>query len=313
MTEPGKSKKPVKVIYIASFSRSGSTVLDTVLGNQPQVAGHGELMRLATSGWMKNEYCSCSEPVNACPFWREVYAHWHKKTGGKPEDYAVLQDRFERFRRLPILLKEHWKPSRDFKEYAEMTVAMFQAVQKVSGCNIIVDSSKYPFRALALSMIPDIDLRLIHLVRNSHAVAWSMAKPYKKDAKIGIEKNMKGVSVIKTALLWNLVNTQISWLRKQLPKNKSVLLRYEHFTESPKTALKSLSQVLELDMQPLLNKINNEEAFQIKHFIAGNRLRMNKEIYLQKHIEWRREMPISDQRKVNILTGFLLKHYGFRA
>ena len=46
----------------------------------------------------------------------------------------------------------------------------------MSGKRVLVDSSKNPARALALTMLPDIDLHLLHLVRDPRGYAWSRVK-----------------------------------------------------------------------------------------------------------------------------------------
>src|SRR3712207_8630396 len=46
----------------------------------------------------------------------------------------------------------------------------------VSGKPVIVDSSKSPARALALGMVPGIDLYVVHLVRDGRGVATSLRK-----------------------------------------------------------------------------------------------------------------------------------------
>lgn len=301
----------IRILYIASFARSGSTILDTVLGNHPHMVGCGELIRLPTSGWLENEYCSCGKTVNQCEFWEGVYSRWCKATGSTPKEYIALQDRYERFRRIPILLKESRQNSYKFKRYAEQTVAMLRAIQDVSGCEVIVDSSKSPFRALALSRVEGVDVQIIHLVRDARAVAYSLARSHKQNSSAGIEKDFNGYSMIRTALWWNLFNTQISWVCKKIHHDNSLLMQYEHFTDDPVKALTELADGLQLDLDPLISKFENEEAFEIEHIVAGNRLRMNKEVRLKKDTEWQNALSQTEQRSVKVLTRFLLKRYGF--
>ena len=146
--------------------RSGSTFLDAVLGNHPEIEGVGELGYHTRSGWGQALYCACGAPGNACTFWSDVRDEWTKRAGPDcVQEYATLQNMFERFRRWPRLFRERRKQSARFGAYANRTTALFEAIKEVSGRPVIVDSSKNPVRATALAMVPSIDLRLIHLVR----------------------------------------------------------------------------------------------------------------------------------------------------
>jgi hypothetical protein len=134
---------PIRVIYIAGVGRSGSMVLDSVLGNHPLIQSAGELSRLASDGWTQNDYCSCGSRSNDCPFWSAVREEWRNMGGTLPvEEYIQLQNAVESFRQWPSLLRQGWRNSPAFQLYAEQTAMLLKSIQKVSGCTAIVDSSK---------------------------------------------------------------------------------------------------------------------------------------------------------------------------
>src|SRR5262245_30949351 len=60
--------------------------------------------------------------------------------------------------------------------YEHALASLYQAILDVSGCQVIVDSSKLPSHTLILARMPEIDLRLVHLVRDSRGVAYSASK-----------------------------------------------------------------------------------------------------------------------------------------
>ena len=125
-------KNPVKVLYIMGAGRSGSTLLDMVLGSHPDVRGAGELTNAARNGWLKNEDCSCGRPVNDCPFWTEVLQLWTHRGFGDLERYVSLQGIFERYRQLPRLIREQRNPSSEFLEYAAATRALFACIRRLA-------------------------------------------------------------------------------------------------------------------------------------------------------------------------------------
>jgi hypothetical protein len=55
------------LVYIAADSRSGSTLLDLLLGNHDQAISIGELRRL-NDHYNKNLACSCNVHIRICPF-----------------------------------------------------------------------------------------------------------------------------------------------------------------------------------------------------------------------------------------------------
>jgi hypothetical protein len=50
---------------------------------------------------------------------------------------------------------------------------LYRAIQCVSGARVLIDSSKVPTYGLILSRTSDIHLSVLHLVRDSRAVAYS--------------------------------------------------------------------------------------------------------------------------------------------
>lgn len=303
---------PIHVFYIMGAGRSGSTVLDTVLGNHPEIESVGELTNLPRSGWVNGEYCACGEPGNVCPFWSDVRREWVKRVGvDDVEGYLSLQDAFERFRQWPCLLRERWRPSLQFQAYAERTRALFEAICAVSGKSIIVDSSKNPARAFALSMVPGIDLYLIHLVRDGRGVAWSLKKAFKKDVKMGVQKDIKPRPVWRTAIFWTVVNLYSEWVRRRLDSRKSIQVRYEDFINDPKSTLDKIGGLIELDFAELTSKVSAGEAMEVGHTIAGNRLRMAGRVRLRPDTEWTYKLPLRDQRIFWVLAGWLMRQYGY--
>ena len=61
-----------QIIYIAGFERSGSTILDIMVGNMNNHFSVGELSFYPVNGIVDNEFCSCGERVLDCSFWKRV-------------------------------------------------------------------------------------------------------------------------------------------------------------------------------------------------------------------------------------------------
>ena len=59
-----------KVIYVAGLYHTGSTLLDMILGNLPNVIGLGEIFKGFHDKF--EEVCSCGQKVENCDFWGEI-------------------------------------------------------------------------------------------------------------------------------------------------------------------------------------------------------------------------------------------------
>lgn len=305
---------PLRVVYIAGVGRSGSTVLDSVLGNHPLIQSVGELSRLSNDAWIQNFYCSCGKRSDDCPFWSAVRQSWCSVNGGVTvQEYNKLQGEVENFHQWPSMLRAHWKDSREFQVYAEQTVLLLKAIQTVSGCAVIVDSSKAVERALALSLIPDIDLRIIQLVRDPRGVVWSHKKAFAKDLENGLPRDIRSQPAWRAALYWCRINLHADWLRRRLGPDKALFLRYEDFMLDTPSALRTIGNFIGVDLENVQHTINDGGKLYFDHTIAGNRVRMKGELKLKYDQEWRQKLSAGDRRVTEILTSWLMARYGYKS
>ncbi len=71
---------PADTLFIFAAGRSGSTLLDLLLGAHADVASLGEITFLPRS-FSRNAPCSCGATVRACPFWQRVAAEVRSSMG----------------------------------------------------------------------------------------------------------------------------------------------------------------------------------------------------------------------------------------
>ena len=62
----------MKVLYVAGSGRSGSTIVDNILGQLDGVGRVGEVRFLWERGMLEDRTCGCGAAFSACPFWRAV-------------------------------------------------------------------------------------------------------------------------------------------------------------------------------------------------------------------------------------------------
>ena len=308
----------VRVAYVMGSGRSGSTVLDVVLGNHPEAVSVGELTNISRSGWTdgratRSPFCACGLRLGECPFWSEVRREWSGRVGEESiRGYVSLQNDFERYRRWPRLLKEGRARSERFAAYAGTTRALFEAISTVSGKGIVVDSSKNPVRALALSLTPGLDLRPVHLVRDGRGMAYSRQKSFKKDDERGIARDISPKPVWNSAALWLSMNLLSEWMTRKAGPERSTRIRYEDFVVDPTGALKKAGRAAGLDFSGVAARLTAGEALPIGHNVGGNRLRMSGSVRLRSEAQaWRDGLTRKDRRFFLALAGPLLLRYGY--
>jgi Sulfotransferase family len=341
------TQTPVKILTIMGSARSGSTVLDVVLGNHSSIESVGEVNKLIRTGWISHEslrginpkrlrrpICTCGKrldvlyidaPDEACPFWASVRREWVKRTDPVSiETYPKLQNDFEPQSRWPRLLYEKRRTSASFRSYARLTRAFFESVRAVSEKPITVDCSKISVRTFALGMTPGIDLYVIHLVRDGRGVIASNRKSSDKDPQAGITGGHKVLPMWRTAVRqrvvhlvslvrWIVGNLLSEWVCTQLAPNRVMRLRYEDFVADPKGALKRIGSLLELDFTDVAVAASSGAPMQAGHNVGGNRTKESGIITLRSDDEeWKRAFSPTEQRLSWLLMGWLMRRYGYK-
>ena len=57
---------------VGGIGRSGSTLIERLIGQLPGVCPVGELVHLWERGITEGERCGCGQPFQQCPFWQQV-------------------------------------------------------------------------------------------------------------------------------------------------------------------------------------------------------------------------------------------------
>ena len=193
---------------------------------------------------IENRLCGCGRPSRECPFWGPVF---DEEFGGQSEELAREMMRLQysgaRTRHIPLMLTEggRQKIRGRLGKFLDNTGRLYRAIQAVSGSRVVVDTSKEPAYGYALGMVPGVDLRVLHLIRDPRAAAYSWAKK-KRQPDSAEREFMHQKSPTQSAVLWDAWNGAIEALWRNTPENY-LRLRYEDFIAEPR---QSFEQILEL-------------------------------------------------------------------
>jgi hypothetical protein len=300
-----------RVLYLGGLGRSGTTLLERILGALPGVCPLGEVVHLWQRGVRDNERCACDHPFAACDFWRAVgdraFGGWHRA----PVDRVLaLRGRVERTRHIPRLARWHLPGEfgAQVADYAYQYTRVYAAAAGVSGARAVVDSSKHSALAFCLRWSADIDLRVVHVVRDSRGVAYSWTKTVPRPEAPGAQ--MTRYRPGRAALLWNAHNLAFGLLRRTgVPVYR---LRYEELLADPVGAVREVADFADLDPGPLDFLGDGTVRLGTSHSAAGNPMRFTTgDLPLRYDDAWRAALPPHHRRLVGALTAPLLSAYGY--
>ena len=300
----------LRVAYIGSTSRSGSTVLELLLAGLPGFVAVGELRHLWQRGVVDNQLCGCGRPFHDCPFWSEVgrraFGGWDRAEG---MEIVALQRRVDRFRHLPLQAAPGlWPPfRRRLDSYIERTARVYEAVAEVSGADVVVDSSKAPGFAVTVGRIPGARVHLIHLVRDSRGVAYSWRRKVGRPETGARGPDMPTYGPARIAVEWMLWNAVFELLGRR----RRTRLSYETLIEHTSSELPRIAQRAGGDPEAIADEpVLRGEDVGVHHTVSGNRVRFHKgPLELRVDDEWKTSMPRRDRMIVTVMTWPLLVAY----
>jgi hypothetical protein len=315
-TDSGGRDRAVKVVYIGGYSRSGSTLVDRMLGQIPGVVSTGELAYIWTHGLQQNRLCGCGSRFFDCSFWasvgREAFGGWDAVDA---DQMLELEHRVNRHRFVPFLLRPRLRPEfeRDLHEYAEVLSVLFRAIHAVTGSRMIVDSTIDPAYGFVLRHVPDLDLRLVHLVRDSRGTSHSWTRKVRRSDRVDDIVYMRRFHPALTAVRWTAYHSLVALLEHV--SEPACTVRYEDVVASPRHEIERIARAVDLPIDATrdLGFIGDGEVhLGTNHTVAGNRMRLYcGALPLQVDDDWRRGLSSSHQRAVTLASWPLLRQYGY--
>ncbi len=275
------------MLYVGGIGRSGSTLIERLIGQLPGACPVGELVYLYERGIDWGERCGCGQPFHECLFWRQVgkagFGGWDEVDARR---IGALRFRVDRNRYIPALAGRVLRPARRqaLDEYTSYYARLYGAIRDVSGCHLVVDSSKHPSLA--------------------HCLRWRDEESY-----------MWRYSPAMAAGQWDAQNADFHLLaRLGCP---TMRLRYEDFIAAPEAALRRVADFAGLPSQagfPFLGTDGASSWVELDsaHSVSGNPMRFaTGKIPIRRDERWRTCLPKVQRRAVTALTFPLLASYGY--
>lgn len=267
------------VLYIGGHGRSGSTILAQTLGQIPGFVNVGELWQVWYRGLRDNERCGCGQSFYSCEFWRavgdEAFGGWENVDVDMMAEYRPYLKRPRYAPHFALAAKTNVRSRKVntlLEEWGPVVERLYRAIQTVSGAGVVVDSSKRFSYAVLLSLLPFADLRVVHLVRDSRAVAYSWGRTRESPAVVG-GRFMPQLNPTQASRVWSIQNYSYGFLSGFARFSR---LRYEDFVSDPSVYLaETLVRVGFDDEADGLRDVIRERQISLPsdHTVSGSTLR----------------------------------------
>jgi hypothetical protein len=295
------------LLYIGGIGRSGSTLLERLLAQDAGVCAVGELHSLWQRCLDGGALCGCGQRLDSCPLWRAVLA----RVDVRPDQVVEQQRRVDRTRFLPLLVAPWvWPPfARRLRSYATLLDQVYAELAAHSGSAVIVDSSKQPANAVLLRHVYGVDLRVVHLVRDSRGVAYSWTK--RVDAEPRPDAGpMTRYAPARISLRWSMYNVLFAGLR--LLGVPVLRLHYEDLVADPQRALARVAAFGRVPSAGAFLDASSAQLDRPGHTVAGNPVRFARgRVDLLPDDAWRTALPRHHRLTVSVLSWPMLVRYGY--
>ncbi|MEM1367741.1 MAG: sulfotransferase [Cyanobacteria bacterium P01_H01_bin.15] len=233
-----------KVVFIIGIGRSGSTMLDCMIGSHPSAFSLGEVSKIA------NFKKTPRKP------WSSVSDFW--ETRFTPAEKERLYQAFSNARLREAVPLKIEKIYRNFIGEGDI-FSPYTFLHEKIGKPILIDSSKYHFFVSPRLEADEfksgaLDVYVIHMVRDARAVLNSYVRAYPDR------------TVDKIARKWNANLSGALAIYDRFPENRRLEVRYEELATDPDGTLQRVCDLLGLDWRPEMKEFWRHEH----HLIAGS-------------------------------------------
>lgn len=240
-----------------------------ILGTHSRIESVGEVTRKSLTRLFApqpGDICTCGRSFSDCDYWQPILA--------RLRDRGILT------------------PADLLEASPEQTLAFIVDVLESAGRQIYVESTKFPSRLEKLLTLPDVDLYVIHLIRDPRATALSYARKYG--------------SFYRRALKWSGIGQQIDCLMAKNP-NRLLKVRYEALSSNPEREMK---RIMDFCGEPLeLGQL--EFRSRTHHNLAGNRFRLSADTAIRTDTAYLEELRPSQWYAASLLCLAALRRYDY--
>lgn len=212
--------------------------------------------------------------LDDCSLWREIKIEYDADPAGPRWVELIYQVRkFRKFRSYIRLLS----PDAGAKAYVDSYRKLYLLIAKVTGSEHVVDSGRSPMHALILLRnFPNS--KVLYLIRDGNAAVYSKLKRLRNGEGFKLfNKNWKHPTFyvplfVLLGLNWGIGNV-VSELIARRYRESCIKIRYDDLCADIAGQSRLVGSFLNLDMDPVLDKVTRKSEIPLEHHIGGNVLR----------------------------------------
>lgn len=260
-----------KVLLLAGFPNSGTTIASYVIGQHGDVFVAGELADFPVKQLGAGRLCACGSPAAECGFWTAVARRCEAGGACSPEVRRGV---------------------------------LYRAIQAESGAALIVDVA-HDLHALRQARAAEgIDLRLVHLRRQGHAVLNSRMRRFGRPGDPpapGPAPRLR--RAFRHVVRWRAYDRAADRLRREMGTQRAIAIDYETLCGNPEAALAAIGRLAGLDFTHV-RVAAGKPLEPMAHMIRGNpRLKAKQAVHLAADDGFRSELTFGDRLAYAAASG----------
>lgn len=295
----------IRYVCIPGSPFTGSTLLGTLLNEHPQCASIGAAVGLVRRADLTTYRCSCGALFRECDFWIDVVER--TKALGHPVNVFETN-----FWNTHLRLSEHrlvnaalvrslgWTPvniARDavvgrvtrvkqaIDEMAWNTWSLARAILDRTDKSVFVDTARDHQRPKYLVRHPRLDLRVIHLIRDPRGNSASIMKH-------------TGTDVATAARQWRHYNVEADRVRRYVPTEAWMTLRYEDLCADPDGVLDRIAEFVGAGPAAA-----SPGPRGVDRHIIGNSMRLKGTSEIREDRSWETRLSRADLQVIERIAG----------
>lgn len=326
-----RSRERPLLAYVLAASHSGSTLLAMLLGSHPEVCTVGEL-KATGIGDPEHYRCSCGAPIRQCPFWIDVSRRMavrgyrfdvaaagtsidavsssYAKSLLRPLHRGPLA---ELARDVALGLSPAWR--RHLRRNHVLNAALIRTLSDKTGARVIVDSSKIGIRLKYLLRNPELDVRVIRLVRDGRAVALTYTDPAEyADARSptlrgggnGASREAERIPMTQAAREWRRSNEEADALTARLSPASHITVTYEDLCRAPSDVLRRVFTFLGVTDRGI-----DDDWRARDYHVVGNGMRFDGASAIRLDDRWKSALAPEDLAVFDAEAGATNRRFGY--
>ena len=292
----------LRVVYLAGSGHTGSTLLALFVDAHPRIASVGETAfkrKLQGTAGAKLT-CTCGTSYFECPFWQEVFRgvadagyelsplRWSNDFRYKGKLQHRLLTRYSARPAVRLVQRAAaaalpWHRAR-MARVRRVNVELIRTVLRVARADVFFDTSKEAMRLYHLVRIPELDVKVVRLVRD--------VRGYVASAK------RRGGEIKDAALTWRADQQNLDQITGMMAPDRTMLLRYEDVCRDPQHWLRQIHAFCGVDPADPPASIASRE-----HHVLGNSMRLNENIRIRLDEGWRNALTPDEQARAVAIAG----------